>query len=123
MTPLRILVVDDNDVIRGMLRFMLEKLGHAVVAEASTGAAALTAYAAHRPGLVTLDISLGDMNGLEVLKRLRADDPAARVVVVTGNNSAVLARDVMAAGAHALMLKPFNFTRLQELLAGLGEAP
>ncbi|TBR21688.1 response regulator, partial [bacterium] len=108
----RILVVDDNEVIRGMLRFLLARLGHEVVGEAATGAAALEEFLRHRPDTVSLDISLPDTNGLEVLKKIKSEDPKARVVVVTGNNAEVLRRDVLAAGAHCVLLKPFDIRAL-----------
>ncbi|TPW20328.1 MAG: two-component system, chemotaxis family, response regulator CheY [Elusimicrobia bacterium] len=114
----RILVVDDNEVIRGMLRFLLMRLGHTVVAEAATGAAALEAFRRERPDAVSLDISLPDMSGLEVLKVIAAESPGALVVVVTGNNAEVLRRDVLAAGARAVLLKPFDVKALQRVFGG-----
>ncbi|MBI3297932.1 MAG: response regulator [Elusimicrobia bacterium] len=116
---LRILIVDDNEVIRAMLRHVVTKLGHEVAAEAATGAEAVAAFAAAKPGLVTLDISLPDMDGLAVLSRLRAIDPAAKVIVITGNNSAVLEKDVRAAGALAVVHKPFDLAGLRRLIDGV----
>lgn len=110
----RILVVDDNEVIRGMLRFILGSLGHHVVAETGTGAEALEAFRRERPDTVTLDISLPDMSGLEVLKVLRAEGATARVVVVTGNNAEVLRQDALDAGADAVLLKPFDIKTLKK---------
>ena len=111
----RILVVDDNEVIRGMLRFLLTRLGHTVVAEAGTGAAALEAFRRERPEAVSLDISLPDMSGLDVLRAVIAEAPDARVFVVTGNNAEVLRRDVLAAGARGVLLKPFDIKALQRV--------
>lgn len=116
---MRILVVDDNEVIRMMLVMLLQKLGHTVVAEAADGITAVAAFTAHRPDLVTLDISLPDINGLEVLRRIRAGDPAAKVIVITGNNSAVLDKDARAGGALKVLLKPFDFASLRALLNDL----
>lgn len=117
---MRVLVVDDNDVIRAMLRMLLEKLGHAVVAEAGSGEAAVAAFSAARPDLVTLDISLPDFDGLEVLRRILARDPLAKVVVITGNNSAALEKDARAGGALKVLQKPFDFAAIAKLLDGLG---
>ena len=114
----RILVVDDNEVIRGMLRFLLARLGHTVVGEAGTGAEALAAFRRERPDAVSLDISLPDMSGLEVLKAIRAESATAKVVVVTGNNAEVLRRDVLALGAAAVLLKPFDVKALQRAFGG-----
>lgn len=114
----RVLVVDDNEVIRGMLRFLLASLGHHVVAEAGTGAAALEAYRRERPDTLTLDISLPDMSGLEVLRAVRAEGGTARVVVVTGNNSEVLRQDALNAGADVVLLKPFDLKALKKAFGG-----
>jgi two-component system chemotaxis response regulator CheY len=114
----RILVVDDNEVIRGMLRFILTHLGHRVVAEAGTGAAALEAFRRERPDVVSLDISLPDLSGLVVLSELKAESPATRVVVVTGNNAEVLRRDALARGADAVLHKPFDMKALQKVFGG-----
>lgn len=115
---MRILIVDDNEVIRAMLRHLLTHLGHEVVGEAGTGEEAIAAFKKERPEMTSLDISLPDMNGLEVLKALRAEDPAARVVVVTGNNAEVLRRDAMAGGAQAVLHKPFDMKALQKAFGG-----
>lgn len=120
---LRLLLVDDSDVIRGMLRYVFVKLGHSVVAEAGTGGAALAAFKEHKPDLVLLDISLPDMNGVDVLKALRALDPAAKVVIVTGNNSSVLRQEVLDAGALAVVLKPFDIAAFTKVFDRLGGPP
>lgn len=115
---MRILIVDDNEVIRVMLRHLLTHLGHDVVAEAGTGAEAVAAFKKERPEMTSLDISLPDMNGLEVLKAIRAEDPAARVIVVTGNNAEILRRDALAGGAQTVLHKPFDIKALQKTFGG-----
>lgn len=114
----KILVVDDNEVIRGMLRFILTHLGHTVVAEAGTGEAAIEAFRRESPEAVSLDISLPDMSGLDVLKAVKAEAPGARVVVVTGNNAEVLRREALARGADAVLHKPFDMKALQKVFGG-----
>lgn len=119
----RILVVDDNEVIRGMLRYLLTHLGHEVAGEAATGAQALEAFRRVRPDVVTLDISLPDISGLEVLKTIMAEAPGAHVVVVTGNNAEVLRRDVLAAGARHIIQKPFDIKVLERYFGGNRAGP
>ncbi|MBI5598021.1 MAG: response regulator [Elusimicrobia bacterium] len=106
-----------------MLRVLFDAMGYQVVAEAGTGEAALAAYMAQRPDFVTLDISLPDINGLEVLKRIRAFDPAARVIVITGNNARALEVEALSLGALRVVLKPFNFKTFKRLFEGPGTAP
>lgn len=106
-----------------MLRVVFSSMDCEVVAEAGTGEAAVAAYLAHRPDFVTLDISLPDINGLEVLKRIRAFDPAAKVVVVTGNNARALEVEALSLGAMKVVLKPFNVRAFKDLFGGGGGAP
>lgn len=106
-----------------MLRVVFSGMGCEVVAEAGTGEAAVAAYQAHRPDFVTLDISLPDINGLEVLKRIRAFDPAAKVVVVTGNNARALEQEALSLGAMKVVLKPFDVAAFKGLFEGSGGAP
>ena len=69
--PYKVLIIDDSPVLRIMLSEMLKTLGHTVVAEADSAASGLKAYKEMKPDLVTLDISLPDENGLQVLEKLR----------------------------------------------------
>ena len=72
----RILVVDDSPVLRIMLQEMLTAMGHEIVGDAETGAGALKAFREKKPELVTLDVSLPDMNGIEVLRKMKQIDPS-----------------------------------------------
>ncbi|MFA6028446.1 MAG: response regulator [Elusimicrobiota bacterium] len=82
----KVLVVDDSPMSRVLLTEMLSALGHEIVGEAESGQAGLDAFKKLRPDLVTLDISLPDMDGLAVLRELRHISPSARVVLVSGND-------------------------------------
>ncbi|MFH1725522.1 MAG: response regulator [Elusimicrobiota bacterium] len=112
----RVLIVDDSPVLRIMMQEMLESLGHQIVAEAGSGEAALNAYRANKPDLVTLDISLPDMNGLEVLEKMRRIDPSANVLIVTGNNQKEIERRATALRALGVLHKPFDEEDLTALL-------
>ncbi|PIP82565.1 MAG: hypothetical protein CO113_06555 [Elusimicrobia bacterium CG_4_9_14_3_um_filter_62_55] len=113
----RILIVDDSPVLRVMLSDMLQELGHQVVAEADSGAAALSAYPEHKPDLVCLDVSLPDISGLEVLPKLRRLDPRAKVLIVTGNDQKTLEAKVKSLGAIGVLHKPFDSLELGAMLA------
>ena len=112
----RILIVDDSPVLRIMLQEMLEALGHEIVAEAENGEAAVKAFREHKPDLVTLDVSLPDINGLEVLQKLRRFDPAAKVLMVTGNDQKAIETRALALKALGVLRKPFDETDLRKIL-------
>jgi two-component system chemotaxis response regulator CheY len=110
------LVVDDSPVMRIMLQEMLIGLGHQVVAEACDGAEALRMYRANKPDLVTLDISLPDMDGLAVLQNLRRADPNAKVMIVTGNDQKAIETKALAMKALGVLHKPFDSNELSSII-------
>ena len=101
----KILVVDDSGLSRRIVRRILEEGGHAVD-EAADGLAALERYAVARPDLVLLDVTMNEMNGLEVLQKVRAMDPAARVVMATADAQTSTRTLSEAGGAVGFVLKP-----------------
>ncbi len=101
----RILVVDDEPGIRQALRQMLEYEGYEVWA-AESGPEALEQYARRRPDLVLLDIKMPRMDGLEVLQRLRAEDPDATVVMISGHGTVETAVEALKRGAFDFLEKP-----------------
>lgn len=115
--PLRVLVVDDNAIARALLGEMLENIGHTMVAEAENMAEALKTYQEHKPDLVTLDLSLTNENGIEVLKALRKLDSAAKILIVTSNAQKKIHDEVLAAGATGFLGKPFDRKDLITTLA------
>lgn len=116
---LKTLIVDDAIMYRVLLREFLDILGHPVVGEAQSGAEALDLYRSLRPDLVTLDISLPDMDGIEVLRRLRELDPGARVVIISGNDQDSIVAEARRLGALAHLVKPVQLPQLTELLTRL----
>lgn len=102
-----ILVVDDSSLSRRVSRRILESAGHTVT-DAADGMAALERFALDRPDLVLLDVTMAEMDGLEVLRQLRAMDPAARVVMATADvqsSTRALAED---GGAVGFVTKPLT---------------
>lgn len=100
-----ILVADDSAYARRRLRQALEEGGHVVI-EAASGMSAIEAYFLQHPDVVLLDLTMGDMDGLEVLRRVRELDAAARVVVVSADVQRTTAENVMVAGAAQFLGKP-----------------
>jgi DNA-binding NarL/FixJ family response regulator len=102
----RVLVVDDQPIFAQALRALLEANPRIdVVGEADTGAYALELADALEPDVVLVDVLMPGWDGLEITRRLRTDHPRLRVVVVSGVSGSAVARDALAAGADAFLLK------------------
>ena len=117
-----VLIADDDEDILALVRATIERSGHEVMAVAD-GAAALSAMAARRPDLAVLDIAMPELDGLEVLRRLRADDETRDlpVILLTAQAQAADVERGFATGASAYVRKPFSprdlATRVDDLLA------
>ncbi|HND99748.1 MAG TPA: response regulator transcription factor [Plasticicumulans sp.] len=103
--PIRVLLVDDHAVVRAGFRRLLEGCGVRVSAEADTGEAGYRAYVDAPCDVVILDLALPGRGGLETLRRLRARDAAARVLVFTMHDEPAFAEQALAAGALGYVTK------------------
>lgn len=103
----KIMIVDDSDLSRRILRSILEADGHQVVEE-SDGLAALERYFLEQPELVVLDMTMKGMHGLEVLSKLRSMKIDARVIVGSADIQESTRELTTAAGARAFVQKPFT---------------
>ncbi len=115
MTTRRILVVDDEPGIRQALGQLLEYEGYEVRTAAS-GQEGLAAYDTFRPHLVFLDVKMAGLDGLEVLGRLRAADPHAVVVMISGHATIQTAVEATQLGAYDILEKPLDTDRVLLLL-------
>ena len=109
--PASVLVVDDDPVIRELLANFLARRGYHVLT-AKDGAAALAVASGKAPGLVILDIHLPDMNGVAVLRELRAREYHGGVIVLSGTREEGLLKEMLTMGAVDLLAKPFDLERL-----------
>jgi len=116
----RILIVDDSPVLRVMLAEMLGALGHEVVGEADCVKAGLEGYKDKKPDVVTLDVSLPDGNGLDLLKQLKRIYRDVKAFMVTGNDQDVVSKQAKALGALGVLHKPFDVAELESLLRKAG---
>jgi two-component system chemotaxis response regulator CheY len=107
-----ILIVDDSTFLRNKVRKVLERGGFTVLGEAEDGAAAVTQYRDLNPALVTMDVVMPHMDGMQAIREIRSLDPGAKVVMVTslGNQEQVL--EALRAGALNFLVKPFSEEQL-----------
>ncbi|GLG00572.1 response regulator [Alicyclobacillus hesperidum subsp. aegles] len=110
----KILVVDDAAFMRMMIKDILTKNGFEVVGEAADGAQAVDKYQELKPDLVTMDITMPEVDGIEALKRIRAIDPNARVIVCSAMGQQAMVIDAIQAGAKDFIVKPFQADRVVE---------
>ena len=107
----RVLIVDDESGVRAALAQLLEYEGYEVKAVAS-GREGLAAYESYKPQLVFLDVKMAGIDGLETLKRLRAADPTAVVVMISGHASIQDAVEATHLGAYDILEKPLDTDRI-----------
>ena len=116
----RALIVDDSGLARRIVRQILEQRDLAVI-EAEDGMSALEKYTLERPDVVILDLVMRGMYGQDVLLKLRALDPNARVIVVTADIQTPARESAQAAGALAFINNPVNAAELLDAVdAALG---
>jgi DNA-binding NarL/FixJ family response regulator len=106
MTNLKILVVDDHDIIRrGLKDLLTAKTGWEVCGEAKTGKEAVTLAEQLKPDIIVMDISMPDLNGLEAARRIHKTLPKTGILILTMHFSDQLVREVVEAGARGYILK------------------
>lgn len=115
------MVVDDSNFARRVHRRILETAGHTVV-EASTGMGALETYALERPQLVLLDLSMEDLGGIEVIRKLREMEPTVCVVVISADIQRTTEQLVREAGAAQFLGKPVAGETLLQTVSSALEA-
>ena len=104
----KILIVDDSRTMRKMLRGMLTEAGHEVVAEAGNGAEAMKSIKEFMPDLVTLDITMPEMDGLTCLKLIKTDFPQVKVIMVSAAGQKEKVLEALKCGASDFLQKPFE---------------
>jgi two-component system chemotaxis response regulator CheY len=108
------MIVDDAVFMRMMVKDILEKNGFEVVAEAENGAVAVEKYKATQPDLVTMDITMPEMNGIQALKAIKQVDSGAKVIMCSAMGQQAMVMDAIKAGASDFIVKPFNAERILE---------
>ena len=121
----RILIVEDNAVIRDLLRGILRHDADlVVVGEAASGENAIDLAEKLRPDLICLDVLLPGLDGIAILRALRAMRPEMRVVLVTGQATNSIVSEALSLGASGFVVKPFNAARLLSAVrSALASAP
>jgi len=104
----RIMIVDDSTFMRTLIKSILEKNGFEVVGEAENGAKALVQYKRCHPDIVTMDITMPEVNGIESLAAILDFDSKAKVVMVSAMGQENMVKEAILLGAKSFIVKPFK---------------
>lgn len=110
----RVLIVDDAAFMRMMLKDILVKNGYIVAGEAENGTVAISKYKELNPDLVTMDITMPEMDGIQALKRIKQIDPAANVIMCSAMGQQAMVIESIQSGAKDFIVKPFQADRVLE---------
>ncbi|MBI1824018.1 MAG: response regulator [Nitrospirae bacterium] len=116
----RVLIVDDSGFVRKSLKNILEKLGCEVVGEAENGLTVLSRYKELKPDIVTIDMVMPHLSGINCLRLLKEIDPNVVAVMVTSVSSEETILDCIHEGVKSYILKPFDEEKIKEVMAKLG---
>ncbi|QOY34479.1 response regulator [Anaerobacillus alkaliphilus] len=112
----RILIVDDAAFMRMMIKDILSKNGFEIAGEANDGAQAVEKYKELSPDLVTMDITMPEMDGITALKEIKKFDPNAKVIMCSAMGQQAMVIDAIQAGAKDFIVKPFQADRVIEAI-------
>lgn len=110
----KILLVDDAAFMRMMIKDILTKNGYNIVGEAENGAKAVEKYAELKPDLVLMDITMPEMDGIEALKKIKAADANASIIMCSAMGQQAMVIESIQSGAKDFIVKPFQADRVLE---------
>lgn len=114
--PARILIVDDAVFMRTVLKKMLEEEGYEVVAEASNGIEAIKMAKEHQPDVITLDITMPEMDGVTALPDIMTAAPETKVIMCSAMGQQPMVVDAIKNGAKDFIVKPFQKARVVQAI-------
>jgi len=115
----RVLIVDDAAFMRMMLRNILERNGFEVAGEAENGLVGVKKYKELNPDVVTLDITMPEMDGITALKQIKRIDSNAKVVIVSAMGQEAYVKEAIICGAKSFIVKPFNEKHVTKVLMSI----
>lgn len=109
---MKIMIVDDVRLVRNMIESLLKRLDLEIVGQAENGSEAVELFEKLRPDIVTLDITMPEMDGLEALGRMLKIKPDAKIIIISALNSKATVLKAINQGAFSYLTKPINQTNL-----------
>lgn len=117
---LSVVIVDDNDIMRTVLRGILRGDEYEVIGEARNGVQAVEVALRMKPDIVCMDVMMPEKNGLEAMTEIKAERPDTGFIMITGSADPETVQDAIMFGAAGFIVKPFNAARVLDALKKLG---
>jgi two-component system chemotaxis response regulator CheY len=109
-----ILICDDAAFMRMMIKDILTKNGYTIAGEAENGVKAIDKYLETKPDLVMMDITMPELDGIQALKKIKATDPGANVIMCSAMGQQAMVIESIQSGAKDFIVKPFQADRVLE---------
>jgi len=109
-----VLIIDDSESMRMTIRELVKQNGYSVVGEAGDGKTGVELYQELKPDIVTMDVVMRNMDGIETLKQIIEFDADAKVVMVSAMGQELFVRDAIKAGAKGFIVKPFGEQQIMD---------
>ena len=103
-----VVVVDDSAVMRKLVSNMLTNIGFTVIGEANSGESGVQLYTELKPDIITLDVVMGKVSGLDALKQIMEHDETAQVVMISSMAQKPIVQEAVMCGAKGFIIKPFD---------------
>ncbi|MCE1241077.1 MAG: response regulator [Azonexaceae bacterium] len=112
-----VVIVDDNDMMRTVLRAMLRSERYDIVGEARNGVQAVEMAGRLKPDIVCMDVLMPEKNGIEAMAEIKAERPETEIIMITGSADPDTVQEAIMNGAAGFIIKPFNAARVIDTLA------
>lgn len=119
MKPIKLMIVDDSNIIRSKIARSLSETGLEIVGLATNGLEAVARFEKLKPNLVTMDLTMPEMDGLQCIRAIRQRDPSVRILVVSALADKSDAIQALKEGAQGFLCKPFTEEELTEAIREL----
>lgn len=116
---MRLMIVDDASFMRVAIRRMIEKKDYEIVCEAEDGQQAIEKFQKYRPDIITMDITMPNLSGIEALKEIKKLSSTVKVIMVSAMGQEALIREAVMHGANSFIVKPFKEDKLLEVLESM----
>ncbi len=114
-----IMIVDDSNLMRMRLKEILLPLGHEIVAEAENGEEAIKKYSIHKPDIVTMDVNMPVMSGIDALTEIKQKYPDANIVIISTEGQENMIQKAIRSGARNFIIKPFKINQLVNVIRSM----